>query len=57
VFGWPDPNTGFDQSEHALYTCYFIILVYQGLLDYQGLLVYQGLLDYQGLLVYQGLLT
>jgi hypothetical protein len=24
VFGWPDPNTGFDQSEHALYTCYFI---------------------------------
>ena len=23
--GWPDPNTGFDQSEHALYTCYFII--------------------------------
>ena len=22
--GWPDPNTGFDQSEHALYTCYFI---------------------------------
>ena len=23
VFGWPDPNTGFDQSEHAL--CYFII--------------------------------
>ena len=57
MFGWPDPNTGFDQSEHALYTCYFIILVYQGLLDYQGLLVYQGLLDYQGLLVYQGLLT
>ena len=26
MFGWPDPNTGFDQSEHALYTCYFIIL-------------------------------
>ena len=26
VFGWPDRNTGFDQSEHALYTCYFIIL-------------------------------
>ena len=25
VFGWPDPNTGFNQSEHALYTCYFII--------------------------------
>jgi hypothetical protein len=25
VFGWPDPNTGFDQSEHALYTSYFII--------------------------------
>ena len=25
MFGWPDPNTGFDQSEHALYTCYFII--------------------------------
>jgi hypothetical protein len=24
VFGWPDPNTGFDQSEYALYTCYFI---------------------------------
>ena len=24
VFGWPDRNTGFDQSEHALYTCYFI---------------------------------
>jgi hypothetical protein len=24
VFGWPDPNTGFDQSEHALYTCYFV---------------------------------
>jgi hypothetical protein len=23
VFGWLDPNTGFDQSEHALYTCYF----------------------------------
>jgi hypothetical protein len=29
VFGWPDPNTGFDQSEHALYTCYFIIYAYQ----------------------------
>ena len=28
VFGWPDPNTGFDQSEHALYTCYFIICKY-----------------------------
>ena len=27
VFGWPDPNTGFDQSEHALYTCYFINIV------------------------------
>ena len=27
LFGWPDPNTGFDQSEHALYTCYFIILL------------------------------
>ena len=26
-FGWPDPNTGFDQSEHALYTCYFISLI------------------------------
>ena len=25
VFGWPDPNTGFDQSEHALYTRYFIM--------------------------------
>ena len=25
MFGWPDPNTDFDQSEHALYTCYFII--------------------------------
>ena len=25
VFRWPDPNTGFDQSEHALYTCYFIM--------------------------------
>ena len=24
MFGWPDPKTGFDQSEHALYTCYFI---------------------------------
>ena len=24
VFGWPDPNTGLNQSEHALYTCYFI---------------------------------
>ena len=24
VFGWPDPNTGFNQSEHALYTCYSI---------------------------------
>jgi hypothetical protein len=24
VFGWSDPNTGFDQSEHALHTCYFI---------------------------------
>ena len=24
VFGWPNPNTGFDQSEHSLYTCYFI---------------------------------
>jgi hypothetical protein len=29
VFGWPDPNTGFDQSEHALYTCYFIINKYK----------------------------
>jgi hypothetical protein len=28
VFGWPDPNTGFDQSEHALYTCYFIKMLY-----------------------------
>jgi hypothetical protein len=28
VFGWPDPNTCFDQSEHALYTCYFIITVW-----------------------------
>jgi hypothetical protein len=27
VFGWPDPNTGFDQSDHALYTCYFIIII------------------------------
>ena len=27
VFEWPDPNTGFNQSEHALYTCYFIIQV------------------------------
>lgn len=27
MFGWPDPNTGFDQSEHALYTCYFITLL------------------------------
>ena len=27
MFGWPDPNTGFDQSEHALYTSYFIIIV------------------------------
>ena len=26
MFGWPDPNMGFDQSEHALYTCYFIIV-------------------------------
>ena len=26
VFGWPDPNTGFNQSEHALYICYFITL-------------------------------
>ena len=25
MFGWPDPNTGFNQSEYALYTCYFII--------------------------------
>ena len=24
VFGWPDPNTAFDQSEHAFYTCYYI---------------------------------
>ena len=24
VFGWPDPNTAFDQPEHALYTCYFM---------------------------------
>ena len=24
VFGWPDPNMGFNQSKHALYTCYFI---------------------------------
>ena len=29
VFGWPDPNTAFDQSEHALYTCYFIIYLAQ----------------------------
>ena len=27
VFGWPDPNTSFNQSEHALYTCYFITLI------------------------------
>ena len=26
VFGWPDPNTGFNQSEHALYTCYFVLI-------------------------------
>ena len=26
VFGWPDPNTAFGQSEHALYSCYFILL-------------------------------
>ena len=25
VFGWPDPNTTFGQSEHVLYTCYFIM--------------------------------
>ena len=25
LVGWPDPNTAFDQSEHALYVCYFII--------------------------------
>ena len=24
VFGWPDPNTAVDQSDHALCTCYFI---------------------------------
>ena len=28
VFGWPDPNMGFDQSEHALYSCYFIKAIY-----------------------------
>ena len=27
VFGWPDPNTAFGQSEHALYTCYSIITI------------------------------
>ena len=31
MFGWPDPNTGFDQSEHALYTCYCIICIPIGL--------------------------
>ena len=31
MFGWLDPNTGFDQSEHALYTCYFIICIPIGL--------------------------
>ena len=25
-FGWPVANTGFEQSEYALYTCYFIIM-------------------------------
>ena len=27
VFGWPDSNTDFDQSEQAFYTCYFTIPV------------------------------
>ena len=31
VFGWPDPNMAFDQSEHALHTCYFIIIYLNGL--------------------------
>ena len=30
MFGWPDPNTGFDQSEHALYTRYFINVIPNG---------------------------
>ena len=28
MFGYSDPNTGIDQSEHAWYTCYFIIATY-----------------------------
>ena len=27
VFGWPDPNMAFGQSEHTLHTCYFILVV------------------------------
>ena len=36
MFGWPDPNTGnFNQSEHVLYTCYFIkvISMFKGITD------------------------
>ena len=35
VFGWPDPNTGFDQSEHALYTCYFLRHIVNSITLYQ----------------------
>ena len=37
MFGWPDPNTGFDQSEHALYTCYFISVIL-GILNISNIL-------------------
>ena len=30
MFGWPNQNTGFDQSEHALYARYFINVIPNG---------------------------
>jgi hypothetical protein len=35
VFGWPDPNTGFDQSEHALYTIVLFYNIYYYIIFWQ----------------------
>ena len=42
VFGWPDPNTGFNQSEYELYTCYFITSITLGLRKPELNFIYAG---------------